>query len=46
MGGRGKLGGVKVEWLESQKQPKKWNVEELKEIIKTYKNKLKINLLH
>lgn len=41
-----RIGLKKVEWLESQKEPKKWSVEELKEIIKTYKNKLKINLLH
>lgn len=38
-----RIGLEKVEWLESQKQPKKWSVEELKEIIDTYKHKLKFN---
>ena len=36
-----KYGLEKVEWLESQKHPKKWSVEELKEIIDTYRLKLK-----
>lgn len=36
-----KIGLEKVEWLESQKQTKKWTVEELREIIKHYRQKLK-----
>lgn len=36
-----RIGLEKVEWLESQKHPKKWSVEELKEIIDTYRLKLK-----
>ena len=36
-----KIGIDRVEWLEQQKQPKKWSLEELKEIIKTYKEKIK-----
>lgn len=36
-----KIGLEKVEWLESEKQPKKWTVEELQEIIKHYRQKLK-----
>lgn len=37
-----RIGIEKVEWLESQKEPKKWSVEELKNIIDIYRNKLKI----
>jgi len=38
-----KIGLEKVEWLESEKQPKKWSKEELQEIITTYRLKLKEN---
>ena len=36
-----KIGLDKVEWLESQKQTYKWTVEELQEVIQTYKAKTK-----
>ena len=36
-----KIGEEKVIFLESQKHAKKWSVEELQEIIKTYREKLK-----
>jgi len=36
-----RIGLQKVEWLESQKEPKKWSVEELKDIIQIYRQKLK-----
>lgn len=36
-----KIGLEKVEWLESQKQPKKWTLEELREIITKYREKIK-----
>ena len=36
-----RIGLEKVEWLESQKQTKKWSLEELKEIIDSYRLKLK-----
>jgi hypothetical protein len=36
-----KIGLEKVEWLESQKQPYDWSIDELKEIIQTYKDKIK-----
>jgi len=36
-----RIGLEKVEWLESQKELKKWSVEELKDIIKIYRQKLK-----
>lgn len=36
-----RIGLQKVEWLESQKEPKKWSIEELKDIIQIYRQKLK-----
>ena len=36
-----KLGIEKVEWIESQPKSRKWTVQELKEIIATYKAKCK-----
>ena len=36
-----KIGVVAVAILETEKSSKKWSVEELKEIIKTYKQKIK-----
>ena len=36
-----KLGLEKVEWLEAQRNPYKWTIEELKEIIEIYKKKVK-----
>ena len=36
-----RIGLEKVEWLESEKNPKKWTKEELQEIISTYKQKIK-----
>lgn len=36
-----KIGVERVEWLEADQRPRKWSIEELKQITATYKQKLR-----